>query len=360
MTWEDLNTGHWKNIPVATRQLYSAAVLIKIDALLCQCEHKADDRLNLLHTAMKTADLGLLLGAPFGDICMTKIAGLLSDILSLLSSGIKPQEGEVHVTNNIKQNTDKAYDIPGIKGQLLNVLEKPSLEGFRTAYFSPQIPVKLTGCMSHWPALHLWEDINYLKRVAGTRTVPIELGVHYTHPEWSQKLMTIGEFIETHIASQTGESKCVGYLAQHPLFEQVPELRKDIFEPEYCCLSDNLDDETTTEETDINAWFGPKGTVSPIHHDPKHNLLTQVVGEKRILLYHPDDSEKLYPHEGSLLSNTAQVDPENPDYDTFPLFKDAKAWECHLRQGEMLYIPPKWWHHVRSLSLSFSVSFWWT
>lgn len=30
-----------------------------------------------------------------------------------------------------------------------------------------------------------------------------------------------------------------------------------------------------------------------------------------------------------------------------------------LGPGQMLYIPPGWWHFVRSLSTSFSVSFWW-
>jgi lysine-specific demethylase 8 len=97
-----------------------------------------------------------------------------------------------------------------------------------------------------------------------------------------------------------------------------------------------------------------------MHSDSGSLAVFQVVGEKRILLYHPDESENLYPYEGSFLNNTAQVDPEEPDYKTFPNYKNAIAWECHLKQGEMLYIPPKWWHHVRSLSTSFSVSFWWT
>ncbi|KAK9507122.1 hypothetical protein O3M35_008930 [Rhynocoris fuscipes] len=167
------------------------------------------------------------------------------------------------------------------------------------------------------------------------------------------KLLTLEQFIEKHILSS---NDTVGYLAQHQLFDQIPELKKDICIPEYCCLSKN---DETFSEPDINAWFGPRGTITPLHYDPKHNLLSQVVGRKKILLYSPEDSLNLYPHDSKMLHNTARVDPQAPNFQNFPRYKLAKCYQCILYPGEMLYIPPKWWHYVKSMDISFSVSFWW-
>lgn len=73
------------------------------------------------------------------------------------------------------------------------------------------------------------------------------------------------------------------YLAQHELFDQIPPLRRDIMTPDYCALllADEEDD-GGAESVATNAWFGPGGTVSPLHNDPFHNLLAQVVGSKRV------------------------------------------------------------------------------
>jgi lysine-specific demethylase 8 len=40
-------------------------------------------------------------------------------------------------------------------------------------------------------------------------------------------------------------------------------------------------------------------------------------------------------------------------------FEQAKYFETLLGPGDCLYIPVGWWHYVRSLTVSFSVSFWW-
>uniref|UniRef100_A0A803XXZ1 JmjC domain-containing protein 5 n=1 Tax=Meleagris gallopavo TaxID=9103 RepID=A0A803XXZ1_MELGA len=226
----------------------------------------------------------------------------------------------------------------------------PSLERFRDRYLIPQKPVVLEGIIDHWPCMKKW-SVDYVCQVAGCRTVPVELGSRYTDEEWSQKLMTVNDFISQYIVNENN----IGYLAQHQLFDQIPELKEDISIPDYCCLGEGQEDDIT-----INAWFGPAGTISPLHQDPQQNFLAQVFGRKYIRLYSPQDSENLYPHESQLLHNTSQVDVEDPDLTKFPNFRKAAFQSCILMPGQVLFIPVKYWHYVRSLDISFSVSFWWS
>ena len=166
--------------------------------------------------------------------------------------------------------------------------------------------------------------------------------------EWTQQYMRFDAFLEEYILK---ECLVKAYLAQHRLFDQIPELKKDIFIPDYCALGQELQ----LSDVQLNAWLGPSGTISPLHFDPYHNLLCQVVGCKYIRLYLPNTSDCLYPNDG-MMFNTSKVIVEDMDQKRYPKFiKCNEYFETILQPGQMLYIPPNVWHYIRALDVSFSV-----
>jgi len=112
-------------------------------------------------------------------------------------------------------------------------------------------------------------------------------------------------------------------------------------------------------------WFGPRGCQSPLHYDPLDNLLIQFVGRKNVyLLPNSTDQEggvhwHYCGYEGQQY-NTSPVDAIHPDLEKYPLFKDAPTiFVAELYEGDILYIPSKWWHQVISIDRSISINAWW-
>lgn len=250
-----------------------------------------------------------------------------------------------------------------------------SMYGFEKYLALGSAPLVMKDGLGHWPALHErpWSSPAYLieKTFGGRRLIPVEVGRSYTDDGWGQSIITFKEFMDRYLLGEmVEEGNGIGYLAQHDLFSQIPSLRNDISVPIHCYTElppgQEAEEALKLEDPLLNAWFGPAGTVSPLHTDPYHNILCQVVGKKYVRLYSPAESGKVYPRgieEGGVdMSNTSEVDVEAPSAGLdvkFPLFREAKYVETILSEGECLYIPVGWWHYVRSLTVSFSVSFWW-
>jgi hypothetical protein len=96
-------------------------------------------------------------------------------------------------------------------------------------------------------------------------------------------------------------------------------------------------------------FIGPKGAVTPLHLDiwGTHAWLTQLVGRKRWILFPPNQRPYLYDN---------QVDPGRPDYQRFPLFRDASGLECVIGPGDTIFVPGGWAHWVESLDAGISLS----
>lgn len=283
-------------------------------------------------------------------------------------------------------------------------------------------PLVITGLVYQWPARRdgPWNKPSYLlsRTLGGRRLVPVELGRSYVDEGWGQKIVKFGDFLADYIdttlipscsgtagdqAHHAGSStRPTAYLAQHQLLLQLPQLRDDILIPDLCYTAppphptDPSQDQPELDEPMLNAWFGPPGTITPLHTDPYHNLLVQVVGRKYVRLYAPQQSARMCARgkEGGVdMGNTSSWDVGVVEgWDTKPVvddddddddddeegegegdeehtaeekarrhnsYKNIPFVDCILEPGDTLYIPTGWWHYVRGLSVSFSVSIWW-
>eukprot|EP01134_Creolimax_fragrantissima_P008355 CFRG8355T1 len=346
---------HWSEVSLSWRHMYTCA---------CACAALSLLVLNQFNECVRWCDMGFLMGAPVREACLRQI--------------LKIAEQYVLLNDNSAIGTVEFPTIPDIATLTCNQcnrlrpiprVEAPSLEGFLVKYLNSETPVIITGAMEHWPALNerKW-SIQSLYHRFGHRSVPVEIGSKYTDEDWTQRIMTLGDFLIQYLNPNVQEK---GYLAQHNIFDQIQELRFDVAVPDYCYLEPTTAEEKTGDslhenqkvgdmgDVRLNAWLGPADTVSPLHYDTDHNMFCQVMGAKYLRLFSPQMTECLYPFQDHLLSNTSQIKSENVDLNEFPQYRNADGWECVVGPGEMLYIPQGWWHYVRSVQPSFSCSFWW-
>ena len=96
-------------------------------------------------------------------------------------------------------------------------------------------------------------------------------------------------------------------------------------------------------------FIGPRGAITPLHLDiwGTHAWLAQLVGRKRWILFPKDQQSFLY---------NCRVQPQSPDLQRFPLFRNAKPVECTIGPGDLIFVPGGWAHEVTSLDATISIT----
>lgn len=389
---------HWRQIYTDTLILISHFNILEAYASEPFHEDALDVVVEHLDRALITAGgAGKHLGASW-------IEKTLVMLEEFWSSELTPEERptkRIRIAHPRRFSTQEPFDRPVISESNACVrhenwtLEK--FEDYMNADKGNPRPVVFTDLIRDWPALtdHPWSSPDYLlsKTFGGRRLVPVEVGRSYVDQEWGQELIHFRDFLRRYMDKECDDddtskvqSKKTGYLAQHNLFRQIPSLRNDIQVPDFCWAevpghpTDPSKNQPTVDVPQLNAWFGPARTITPLHTDGYHNLLCQVVGTKYVRLYPPHATPHMRPRtpeHGVDMSNTSQLDVgvlegwDTPQEagdgtdgaDVVAEMKESlqgvEYWECILTPGDTLLIPIGWWHYVRSLSISFSVSFWW-
>lgn len=227
----------------------------------------------------------------------------------------------------------------------------PDVDRFRREVADAGRPAVITGAIDHWPAMKRW-SLDYFKERWGSRRLPVHvvqgrdmvlderIGVH-------RRDLTVSELIDA-LHARDGETR---YRLRAQTLDDFPGIAGDVEIPSYCRGALDLR---------LNSWIAGADALTPMHWDMPQNLMAQVVGTKRFVLFPPSETGRLYPY--PMFSATAQfsqVNPDRPDFERFPRYRHARPMECTLGPGDMLFIPSRWWHYVESPTVTISVNFWW-
>lgn len=210
-TWEQLNTGNWKDVSVGWREMYSIAALLKAANL---------SKKRQFREALVELDKGILMGAPVFDNALHSFATALTSkictesisltddlpntdnngatdnqVASNLVANQKPRKvvfknyKQFQTRSNVQQQSfedrnslEPQYTLPEAKKLKTNrsavmkpatpkcpaevassiplldpshrvpVVHCPSLETFHQQYMETATPTVITGAMDHWPA----------------------------------------------------------------------------------------------------------------------------------------------------------------------------------------------------------------
>jgi hypothetical protein len=242
---------------------------------------------------------------------------------------------------------------------------------FQTYLVGHGKPVIITDALNSWAAPLLWSFELFKTRYGSDNVAPcISPGFKCL------KLMKFGDYIDYLDAPENpSPGLWVDAATLHPcqppaealptplylawnVFGQHPELLEDVeLSPRFVedllpllpeALRNTLD--AATRYFAAGLMIGPKNAQIGLHYDflDTHAYLAQVIGRKSCALFSPEDSDALY---------DGKVDVDAPDFEKFPLFRHATAYECTLEPGELLFIPHRWWHHVVSLEKTITVNY---
>src|ERR1700730_8950656 len=156
----------------------------------------------------------------------------------------------------------------------------------------------------------------------------------------------------TYVETSNRQSSERLYLSQFPL-DTIPVIHgSDVATPSY------IPDDSSLVSN--NLWFGPDGTISPLHFDRSHNLLHQHWGHKHVVMVDPSHSHQLEAgSKNSVSQHVRSVDLVTSGFNIDFSRLNAPCLETVLEPGDVLFVPAFWWHHVISIDIAISVNYWW-
>lgn len=209
----------------------------------------------------------------------------------------------------------------------------------------PARPVVIEELTKAWPAREKW-SLDYFQSTAGDVVVPVygnQRSAHRKHQHAPAAEIRLREYIDM---LHAGENDLRLFFFN--LIAEVPALGQDFAFPDVGLKF--------FKKLPV-LFMGGKGARVQMHFDIDlaDILLCHFGAKKRVLLMSPEQTPYLY-HVPFSFSALFDIDFSNPDFDKYPALRRLEAEYTELNHGDVLYIPPGYWHYVTYDDVSFSMA----
>ncbi|MFN6470961.1 MAG: cupin-like domain-containing protein [Nostoc sp. SerVER01] len=229
---------------------------------------------------------------------------------------------------------------------------KISSDEFTKNYVELGKPVIISGVISNWSAFDGWSLKNF-------KNLSPDLNIYaktFSNKQIEICRLTMKKYIELieNYEKDPENNSRPPYCHDLPLFSLIPSLIEDVkqFPIEY-----------------LPKWYwykwwrycqfflGSSNSITPLHFDCllTNNIFFQIAGRKQFTILLAEDAKYCYRQGWRWF----RVNPENPDFNQYPNYKNARPITFIVNPGEILYMPPGTLHHVRSLDMSISFNIDW-
>lgn len=213
------------------------------------------------------------------------------------------------------------------------------------------------------PAGHKW-TINYLIQKLSGKEVRVHVSeqtkLNFISKNFKYQTMKMENLLkeasdfntkETFYLRSIGNDKRGKEVAN--LKNDFPEIADDFIFPPFLPIDDHsshfFSSVLRIASPSFNLWT---------HYDVMDNILINIKGSKRVVLFPPSDVPFLYLEKDK--SKIIDIDASSGEINlNFPLFNQATKYECILGEKEGIFIPSFWFHNVTSLEFSIGINIFW-
>lgn len=241
-------------------------------------------------------------------------------------------------------------------GPVLDVDRRTGLTDteFVSEYLNQGRPVIFEGEAASWACTQKWNLDYFGNAFAGEQFSLIDsTGLVEENFDKSNKnqtpvlidKMTAKEFVAS---IRKGEKN---YLRFCPIMETHPELANDLDKSwlkrfRRCFLG-----------ISYQSFIGPAGRTTPLHSETTAFFYIMADGEKKWTLYSPDAFPLINPSPEGRGYNYSKVRTAEPDLQRYPGFDLLTKYVCHLKKGDILFVPAWMWHEVENTTEGWGLSY---